>query len=123
MKSHSLKQKDVQRAFRNQITILTPIKESPMNDLSAYIDYITVFAEVRYNRSGQTSAGQTENTRQEAVFVIRNRHDLNESMAVKYEGKLWLIYSIMPLDVDKLYMQLDCYRLVNVLGGDDGYGI
>lgn len=121
MKTFDRKMLDVGRVYNAKITFEKPvIGDPPTADLGCYERVCTVSAELRFNRSRLAAQARAENTRRSLTFIIRQRH-VSEQWRILYRGEHFEIESVMPLDNDKLYLQIEAYKIENDLIGGDRY--
>ena len=105
-----LKSLDVGRVLDHLITLQKKTIDDVSIDLDAYDDYISVYADLAIGRSKQVASSGQDANRKYRVYVIRHRTDIDESMRVKDGRSYWMIESIFPVDRERLYDELTCYR-------------
>jgi len=105
--------------LRNRITIHAK-KENcgPIPNLDDYEETGTpVWAKVRFLRGRERWAAQAVNSEVEVEFTIRYREDIDETMAIKYNGTMYEIDAVIPADQMNMFLLITAKRLVNVGGG------
>ena len=108
---------DVNRVLNAKITVQKKII-SELIDFGDYEDYIVISAETKFTRSRFMSQARSENTKKFITFVIRSRDDLDETMRIIYNDEPWEIESIIPITNERLYTQIECYRIMNDIMGE-----
>lgn len=123
MKDLTKKMLDVGRVWNAKITFQEPVNDpnDPVINLGQYRDVCSVFAEVRYNRSRLFSQAKAENTRNSLTFIIRQRL-IPETWRIRFKEEIYQIESVMPLDRDRLYTQIEAYRYLNDQLPEADYG-
>lgn len=104
--------KDVNKVFDTYITFQKKVVPSgPFNPLDEYEDYTSVWAESRFLRGRNFYAARAANVKTDVEFIIRYRTDLDETMRIKYNDKLYNIEGILPLDNNRMYLTVKAYEI------------
>lgn len=80
-------------------------------DFSNYTDKVTVWAEARFLQGRNYYADKAVNVKTDVEFIIRRRTDIDASMRIKYENKLYSIEGIIPLDNSRMYQMVRAYSV------------
>lgn len=118
MKPKDKKMMDVQRVMRDPIIFKKKIEERPFDDLDNYVNYKIVYGEINNYRSRIVNQARAENTKEYIVAIIRYRTDLDETLKMEIKAKDYQIESIIPLNNEKLFLEVTGYRYKNDMGGD-----
>ncbi|MGD9700678.1 phage head closure protein [Acinetobacter sp.] len=87
--------------MRDKIIILKrrestgPVK--PLDD-GAFEDYCALWAKVEYLRGSEFWSAKAVNAETTVRFIIRYRTDIKPDMRVNFDGKIYSITAVMPLD-------------------------
>lgn len=109
---------DVNRVLAHKITFQEKNYSDEIIDLSSYHDFISVRAEINYNKSRLYAQKLTEDIKKYLVFRIRYRKDINELMRIKYDNEYYEIESIIPLSLENLYLEITAYQYKNDIAGE-----
>jgi len=98
--------------LRNRITLQKKSENTgPVQPLDDYEDYITIWAEARFLTGRNLYAARAANVRTDIEFIIRYRNDIDTTMRVKYDGKIFNIEAILPLDNTRRYITIKAYEV------------
>lgn len=107
MKNRKLALQDTQRVYDTLLTFQKKVEsDGPFDSSEDYEDYVVLWAESRFLRGRNFYAAKAANVKTDIEFIIRQRTDLDETMRIKVNDKLYNIEGILPLDNDRLYMTI-----------------
>lgn len=100
---------------RNYDALITLQKKkeskSPIVDLDGYEYYTEIWAESRYLKGKNFYAARANNLKTDIEFIIRFRPDIDETMRIIYNGKIFEIEAILPLDNERLYRTIRAHEV------------
>lgn len=102
---------DTGRVYNRKITIqVKEEQKGPHVPLDPWEDYITIWADEKFNRAKNFYKNDAPNVEYDKEFIIRYREDLDETMRIiQKQGKkeeIYEIQSIIPLDKEKLNLTI-----------------
>lgn len=104
--------KDVNKVFDTYITLQTPVEaEGPVLPLDEFEDYISIWAESRWLRGRNFYAARAANVKTDVEFIVRYREDLDETMRIKLNDRLYEIEGILPLDNERSFLTIKAYEV------------
>lgn len=110
MRDKRLAMRDVTKVFDTYITFQRKTEpDGPFTPL--YEEYISIWAESRFLRGRNLYAARAANVRTDVEFIIRYRTDLDETMRIKYNNKIYEIEGILPLDNDRMFLIIKAYEI------------
>lgn len=114
MKTRTMRMKDVGRVYDSLITFQKKIPpQGGKLDLDAYEYYVDAWVETRYLKGRNLYAARAANIKTDLEFIIRHREDIDETMRIKHNNKLYNIDGILPLENERLYMVIRAHEIQN----------
>lgn len=112
MKDRRTALKDVQTVYDSYITFQKKIDpDGPFQPLDEYEDFVSIWAESRFLRGKNFYAARAANIKTDVEWKIRYREDLDESMRIKFNDRLYEIEGILPLDNDRMFLIIKAYEI------------
>jgi SPP1 family predicted phage head-tail adaptor len=101
--------------LKHRMTIQTPgqIRDPAGQPSTGWIDFDTVWADVRYLNGRQFLASSAEKNAATVSIRVRWRTDLNAAMRVVYGATVFDIVAVLPDEEDQDHVDLACTTGVN----------